>query len=78
MLIDFFNLSSASSLLSPRRIFSFIDELNNIDSWLTTAIIDLRSDLGKSFTSKPSIIIFPEISHVKRNREGIFIAERNS
>ena len=34
--------------------------------------------LDESLSRLRPVIIFPEISHVKRNREGIFIAERNS
>ena len=34
--------------------------------------------LDESLSRLRPVIIFPEISHVTRNREGIFIAERNS
>ncbi len=34
--------------------------------------------LDESLSRLRPAIIFPEISHVKRNREGIFVAERNS
>ena len=34
--------------------------------------------LDESLSRLRPVIIFPEISHVKRNKEGVFIAERNS
>jgi glycosyltransferase involved in cell wall biosynthesis len=33
--------------------------------------------LDESLSRLRPVIIFPEISHVKRNREGVFVAERN-
>ena len=34
--------------------------------------------LDESLSRLRPVIIFPEISHVKRNREGVFVAERNA
>ena len=34
--------------------------------------------LDESLSRLRPVIIFPEISHVKRNKEGVLIAERNS
>ena len=34
--------------------------------------------LDESLSRLRPVIVFPEISHVTRNREGVFISERNS
>ena len=61
ILNEFRSLSLDPESLLPNTIFSLIEELKRIDSWLTIPINDLIFNLDKLLISIPSIVILPEI-----------------